>query len=91
MVIDLTNGNKYIGSSKNLDKRLRGYENCSNVTADLKHGKYFVGVLEFCNTNDMLQKELHYIRLHGTEYYKGLGYNKRCPITNLNFEQIDKT
>lgn len=88
LVKDLTNGKQYVGSSKQLDGRLRDYEVVKKVTPFLKHGNYFVGVIEFCSPEIVRERELHHILNIDTAHPKG--YNKRCPITNKNLCNLNK-
>ena len=89
LIIDLTNGNKYVGSSYKLKQRLWTYEACSDVNKYIRHGSYVVGVVEYCDVEQVRERELHYIRVFETEFYKGLGYNKKCPITGVFFSTLD--
>lgn len=89
LLTDLTNGCRYVGSSINLIKRLWTYEACTDVNKYLYHGNYYIGVLEYCDASEVREKELYYIRIFETEFYKGSGYNKKCPVTGVFFSTLD--
>lgn len=90
-ITDLSNNKKYIGSSKDIHKRIRAYTQPSKISGvlrdinDLKNIN--VDILELCSNT--LERELHHIKELNTIY--PAGYNKKNPITGKNFEGVSYT
>jgi len=72
-------GKEYIGSAKDLRKRLRTYYNINDLERNskmricralLKHGysSFSLTILEFCEILDLLERENHYFKLLKPEY-----------------------
>jgi len=71
MFTNLTNGKRYIGSTRNLSRRFSEYLNTNYLikanymvicSALLKYGysKFSLDILEFCEVSDLLAKEKYY-------------------------------
>lgn len=77
--VNTVNDSKYVGSSKNLYRRLLQYfnteyllkhENMVICRALLKHGysKFNLEILEYCDSKDLMKGEQYYINLLNPEY-----------------------
>lgn len=78
---NLVNGKSYVGSSVNLSRRFRSYYNSNHLElssaktmlinkALIKYGHncFTLGVLEYCERGDLLEREQHYIDILKPEY-----------------------
>lgn len=84
------NGNTYVGSAINLQKRLRSYYNMKELTRNSRpikdallkytHKNFTLDILEYCDKADLLKREQFYLDLLIPEYnilkhaYSALGY-----------------
>lgn len=79
---NLITGKIYIGSSINLEKRLRGYFSISFLESGIKKGKSLISsallkygysnftleILEYCEPSEAISREQHYLDLFKPEY-----------------------
>lgn len=75
-------GKKYVGSSINLNRRIKEHKNRNINFKKFKgqlHENYTVEILEQCTISNLLIRERFYIDLLKTAY--PLGFNKKCPIS----------
>ena len=80
--VNLENGNSYIGSSVNLDRRLREYFNINRLESNIKNNKsiiyrallkngysgFSLEILEYCEQDEVLNREQYYIDHLKPEY-----------------------
>jgi hypothetical protein len=80
---DLSNGKKYVGSSKHVLRRINGYKNLNNkkgvirLIKDVNNIKMEV-IERITDEKILLERELFWIKELNSVY--PYGYNKRCPI-----------
>lgn len=88
--INKINGNSYVGSGIDLGKRLRSYYNINYLESKLRpieeallkygYSNFSLQIIEYCETNQLLNKEQFYLNLLTPEYnilkyaYSLLGY-----------------
>lgn len=79
---NLTNGNSYIGSSVNLEKRLKGYISIYFLQSEIKKGRSLINssllkygysnftlqILEYCDTCEAVSREQYYLDLLKPDY-----------------------
>jgi len=79
IITNLVNGNRYIGSAKNLGKRLYDHvwdldknvhpnNHLQNAWNKYKKDNFEYGILEYCNTDVRLSREKYYIDIVNPEY-----------------------
>lgn len=79
MWVNLINGNRYVGSSRDLHRRFSSYYSIAYLTrynttkinrALLKHkySAFSLQILEYCKVEDLIKREQHYIDLLKPEY-----------------------
>jgi LAGLIDADG DNA endonuclease family protein/NADH-ubiquinone oxidoreductase (complex I) subunit 5/GIY-YIG catalytic domain-containing protein len=79
---NLTNGNSYIGSSVNLERRLKGYFSIYLLESEIKNGRSMINsallkygysnftleILEYCDSSEVVTREQYYLDLFKPEY-----------------------
>ena len=79
MIINLINGNRYIGSSKNLQQRLQEHRSClrknrhqnehlQNVQIKYGDENFNYSILEFCSEENRISREQYYVDTLKPEY-----------------------